>query len=603
VILLLAMLGGIGYASVTAQNSEEIYPNVMAYGIDFGGMTPPEAEAALRNADGFDMYADARVTVNFPGDLELTVVGAEVGLSSDAAVAASKLFAIGRGGGFISNGLNYLRCIIAPRNVEFSDGASLNSEAIRKMVAEIAVEVNREIMDNTLNVGETTVTIIKGSNSVLVDEAQVCTLIERALLERSYDDIMYQPYTSEPKQIDLDDVMRIVYRAPESAKYDGAFNVTPEVIGRTFDIDAAKAKLDSADFGDKVVIPLQHIEPEHTKPELEAMLFRDVLAEKTTKLTSNATRSTNVELAANSVNETVLLPGAVFSYNDTVGERTRDRGYGAAPAYADSEVVMEVGGGICQVSSTIYYCTLLANLEIVERYAHTFATSYLPLGMDATVSWGGPNFRFRNNSDYPIKILSKREGSELIVSLLGTKLDDTYVEMTYSRLRDIPPKTKYIEDAGILPGQMKVKTNGTTGCEVKTYRTLFDADGNQISRKTEASSIYQGHKQEVLVAMGELALYPTDGSSPSVTPSPSGSDLPGAIVSPSESAVPPSSGVTETPASSEPTSSGGAEPSSSTAPEITDAPGVESPTPSQGLIDPTSEPPIDTATPSDSPIL
>jgi hypothetical protein len=197
----------------------------------------------------------------------------------------------------------------------------------------------------------------------------------------------------------------------------------------------------------------------------------------------------------------------VFSYNDVVGQRTTEKGYGKAPAYVNGATLQEVGGGICQVSSTIYYCTLLADLEIVERYPHTYAAPYLPLGMDATVSWNGPNFRFKNSAEYPIRIEAWRDGSELHVQLIGTKTDDTYIEMTYELLETIPVSIEYREDASLAPGETKTAERGTNGSRVRTYRTKYAADGTVISKKLEANSRYSGHKREILVALGELEVY------------------------------------------------------------------------------------------------
>ena len=107
-----------------------------------------------------------------------------------------------------------------------------------------------------------------------------------------------------------------------------------------------------------------------------------------------AARVSNVKLASAAFDGTVLNSGDLFSYNETVGQRTEAKGYKAAPAYVQGETVDEIGGGVCQPSSTLYYACLLANMEITERYAHRYIPAYITRGMDATVSWGGPDYKF-----------------------------------------------------------------------------------------------------------------------------------------------------------------------------------------------------------------
>jgi len=197
------------------------------------------------------------------------------------------------------------------------------------------------------------------------------------------------------------------------------------------------------------------------------------------------------------LNGTVLAPGEVFSYNGTVGQRTTEKGYKAAGAYVGGKSVTEVGGGICQVSSTLYYSTLMANLEIVSRTCHMFTVSYMRLGMDATVSWPNPDFQFRNNTDYPIRIEAKVEGGMCKISLIGTKTDNIEVKMTYAILSEIPFTTVITED------EDEVNDVGRTGYNVVTYRHLINSEtGEEISKTVEAYSYYQ--KTDIVVLKEDI---------------------------------------------------------------------------------------------------
>ena len=181
-------------------------------------------------------------------------------------------------------------------------------------------------------------------------------------------------------------------------------------VGVALDPQAAAFALDAAAPGERILLPAEVTYPSMTAAELEAVLFRDVLGTATTSVGGTSVRRGNVKLAGECCNGLILNDGDVFDYNTVVGKRTTDRGFGAAPAYVNGETVETVGGGICQVSSTIYYAALLGNLEIVERYAHRYVVTYMPLGMDATVSWGGPEFKFRNDTLYPIRLVTGHLG-------------------------------------------------------------------------------------------------------------------------------------------------------------------------------------------------
>ena len=190
--------------------------------------------------------------------------------------------------------------------------------------------------------------------------------------------------------------------------------------------------LEGAAWGSDVSVPLAVTEPTVSTESLRDLLFRDVLGSATSKVGGSANRKSNVALAASTFNGRILLPGEVFSYNTSTGSRTAEKGYKMAPVYKGGKSVDEIGGGICQPSSTLYLATLNSNLKIVERHHHTYAVGYVPDGMDATVYYGSLDYRFENDTDYPIKLVSesyqKGGATYLTVTIYGTKLDDLAVK-------------------------------------------------------------------------------------------------------------------------------------------------------------------------------
>jgi vancomycin resistance protein YoaR len=349
-------------------------------------------------------------------------------------------------------------------------------------------------------------TIIKGAGGINISENAAFNAALAAFKAGEKTAVLHAQYLPA-EEISISDIYDSVYCQPRSAEFDKNFNILPGENGLSFDLELARAEYDAAENGSVVAIPLIETEPEYTDEALASLLFRDKLGSWTSKLTSNETRSKNIELAAAEVNGVVIMPGEDFSFNDTVGERTTSRGFGAAPAYIGGQTVDQVGGGICQVSSSIYYCCLYADLEILYRTCHLYAASYIPLGMDATVSWGGPDFKFRNNMDYPVKIVAWRDGGELFCELYGTKTTDEYIEMTYEVTNTYNYGVVYREDASVSSGQTKTDVSGITGYKVKTYKARYKGDGTLISRELEATSNYSSRDRVILVAPGELYLY------------------------------------------------------------------------------------------------
>lgn len=163
----------------------------------------------------------------------------------------------------------------------------------------------------------------------------------------------------------------------------------------------------------------------------------------------------------------------MFSFNGVVGERTAEKGYREAIVYSGMESVQELGGGVCQVASTLYYCTLYADLEVVSRAVHTFSVDYVPMGMDATVYWGSLDYQFRNNTDYPIKINASVHDGYVDIEFIGTDTKDYYVEMDYVVLSKDPWETveKVITDGSYENGE--TITTPYTGYTADTYKYKY----------------------------------------------------------------------------------------------------------------------------------
>ncbi|MBQ8003141.1 MAG: VanW family protein, partial [Clostridia bacterium] len=291
------------------------------------------------------------------------------------------------------------------------------------------------------------------------------------------------------------------YKEPEYIMDEnGIIYVTESSIGVVFNTDEAlKIMGEHTQEGESFVIACEVKKPKHTKEELEAALFRDTLGKYTTNFSSSsANRASNIALATGSINGVILMPGDVFSFNGSVGERTVSRGYKTAGAYVAGETVDQVGGGICQVSSTLYNTVLLSNLQITERRSHQMTVSYVPMGRDATVNWGTTDFRFKNNTEYPVKIVGTISGRNVAISIVGTEtIDGKKVEIATSTVSVLEPMVETVEDPEKEVGFTQTK-NGSKGYVVDATRIVY-SNGTEVSRESLVRSRYNPKKTVVTV--------------------------------------------------------------------------------------------------------
>ncbi len=359
--------------------------------------------------------------------------------------------------------------------------------------------------------------ITKGSPGKTLGDDALIQEIKNALWAQKKS-ISYQCPVTDPEALDFEAISAEYCTPPVDAIYDiETYKITGGTMGYLFDIAEAADALEAAEFGASIVIAFEWVEPEHTLEELNEVLFRDVLATYTTKAGWDANRNVNLKLACEAIDGTVMNPGDVFSYNGALGERTPEKGYKPGASYVGGETVYDYGGGICQVSSTLYYCTVVSDLEVVERDCHGYASSYIPLSMDATVFWGGIDYKFKNNSDYPIRIDAHAEGGNVTVSIMGTDYKDYYVKFEYEHLATYPFEIVYEEmkadnEKGFKDGD--VITGAYTGYKSKGYRVKYDkATDELIERILESTDVYS--KRDRVIC--KIVEDPTDPTEPTPT--------------------------------------------------------------------------------------
>ena len=546
-VLVLAYAGLCAYAG----SLDTFYPNYHINGIAVGGMTVEQASQALAAElpeQVMTLHCGGNpVKLGWPSDSLPPVTLGELGYTEERCGAiAQRLFDQQKSCGFFSQGSRFLSALFSSTGETVSD-EDMDASVFQEQVTRLARELALEPQDTTYSIGENSISITKAVNGRSVKEDALAEALIHAI--RTYGTqgelIAYISFAHfNPWNLTAQAIHDEVAAEMKNAGYDPETkSITPEQLGAEFDVAAAQKALDDAAPGETVEIPAVIEYPTVTADELKAVLFRDVLGEARTKVGGTAARKSNVKLSASSINDLVLNTGDVFSYNESVGQRTAANGYQPAPAYVKGETVDEIGGGICQTSSTLYLACLRGNLEITERHAHRYIPAYIAAGMDATVSWGGPDYKFTNDTDYPIKIVTSYEGGYLTVKVLGTNATGITAKMTNEKLSTTDFQVVYEDDPTLAPGTEKVKTTPYTGSKWKTYRNLYDANGKLISSTYEDTSDYKARNKVILKGPAK-AEVPASGPADIPAPTPEAPDTPAVPETPVE---PP----TETPAEPE----------------------------------------------------
>lgn len=498
------MAGGYAGLCAWAGSRDTFYPRETISGVDVGGLTVDQAGQVLAGAlPGRALAvspAQEAEDEGWPAEAGgSSITLGELGYTAEQCPGiAQRHFEEQAAAPFLSRGARVLS-LLTDSEGDGLTAQDRDEEIFRQGVARVAEELSLEPVDGSYEVRDDEILLTKESNGRSVGEAGLALALESAAAS-GQTEVRVDVTTREAAPLSIQEVHEAVSGEMVNARYDQATGgVLPEKRGASFDTVSAQRMLTAALPGETVSVPADIQEPEITAEDLKKVLFKDLLGECTTHVSGTAARVSNVKLASAAFDGTVLNSGDVFSYNDTVGQRTEAKGYKPAPAYVQGETVDEIGGGVCQPSSTLYYACLLANLEITERYAHRYIPAYITRGMDATVSWGGPDYKFTNSTKYPLKIVTKYDKGYLTVQLWGTKADDLSVKMTYETLSTTPFEEVEQLDPSLAPGQRQVKVTPYTGYKVRTYRNIFDGSGALISSDVEDTSDYKHRDRLVLV--------------------------------------------------------------------------------------------------------
>ncbi len=484
---------------------EHIYKGVGIQSIDVGNLSKQEATGLLSDVFVKDIGGLA-ISLQTPVS-KLDFTYEDIGVRYDIPDVVQKAYAIGHSGTTLQRlyqiaALQLGTCDI-PVNYSY-DKSELESK-LKRFYNSIFIPVE----DPVLNLGDGTASIHTGHHGREIDLDEVRTSIEQMIAGRRSGSLEIELITRQKAQIELDDALDRINCEVANAYYDVVSNqpvlvdhITGRHIEKTVLSGILKDSLNKDDID--VNLPLDVRVPEITSEIASGLLFRDNLATMSTSFPATApsdkNRKTNIVLSSSEMNELVLKPGEVFSFNTVVGERTAEKGYKTARAYYLGKVIDGIGGGICQVSSTLYNAALYAGLEIVERRNHTFTVGYVPRGRDATVSYGDPDFKFRNSTNWPLKILtSVSKSNRLNITLIGTnEFPGRTIEIETKTIEEKDFKVVRINDPTLPEGETRIKQEGKKGYTVDTFK-ITRQDGKIVSRVKLHRSIYKPMEEQVLV--------------------------------------------------------------------------------------------------------
>lgn len=499
IVFLLASVFSTVFAFINV-NTTTFVSGISILGIDVSGLSKDDAKQKVTDDVSNRLSTDVIFKHN---DETYTLLPSSVGGSFDIDKVIDDAYSVGRNGNIFQNNFAILNAMINSKN--FIPDFSFNSDSFDNSISQMNSNFADGIVEPSYDISGNNLIIKSGKNGNIVDSDKIKSLFVDKLIVVPYntDSIEVPVFSKEANKIDIDAIHSEIYKEAQDASYTtNPYAVYPSSNGLDFNISIDEAKALITGDKDSYTIPLKTLYPNVKTSDIGIEAFPDLLSSYSTSFASSSSnRATNVSLATNKINGKVLMPGEVFSFNGTVGKRTPQAGFKVAGVYMNGQVATDYGGGICQVSSTLYNAVLRANLEIVDRSNHMFEVGYVPIGTDATVSWGAPDFKFKNSRSYPIKIVTSSSNRKCVVKFYGLKESEEYdIEIVSYRTGSVPYRTTYTTDSSLAAGQQKVIQRGSNGAKSVAYR-IRKKNGQVISKELLSKDTYDPHNQ--IIAVGK----------------------------------------------------------------------------------------------------
>ena len=488
VLVIVIAIFSVGFGIANLSN-DKILNGVVIANVDVSNMTKEEAIQAVNS-----VYAEstARTIILNYGDFSFEISSDDIGFGyTNAEELVEQGYEYGRNGNIFQNNMTVLKSYMNTEN-RIQTEEKIDFDKLKMAVEDAIPEENIFVKDDYYEVSGDKLLLTKGVEGKKIDYTTLGDKVLEALKTREMN-VEIPIVISTPASLDIDEVYAKVHKEPVDASYkEGAtFEVINEVNGLDFDKEEAKSLYIALKPGETAKVDLKVIEPKIKVADLGDVLFKTLIATYTSKYdTSDKNRVTNLEVAANRCNNTVLYPGDEFSYNKALGHRTTANGYKMGNSFSGGKVVQTIGGGICQVSSTLYNAVLRADLTITDRTAHGMYVQYVPQSTDATVVDNAIDFKFRNDRKYPVKIVTTCENGVMTASIYGVKeADEPTIDIETKILETIEYTTQKQNDSSMKKGTTKVVQKPVNGYVSEAYKVYYK-NGKETSRELISKDKY-----------------------------------------------------------------------------------------------------------------
>jgi len=505
----------------------QIYKEVYIGDVNVGGLSKEAAIKLLNEKYNYtpSRWDNLKITISI-GDIIKELTFNQLNIKYDVKASVDNAYKVGRTGNILNRAYGIFSfCSRSERLMpEFTIDKSVLDNAIQSIHEQIPYSVQQP----SFAINGSKVTIYSGRDGNAVDKDKLYKEINNAISECASRNITLQIKAVKHDKIVLDDFYNDISAKPQDAKYIRSGNkidIVPEKYGYVVDKGQLRKAVDELNNQNDTYLSLnvQIIEPKIKTDDLNGKLLKDVLSMYGTQFYTNTAssknRATNIKISTAAINGYILNPGDEFSFNKVVGQRTTSKGYVVAHAYSNGQIVDAVGGGICQVSSTLYDAAVLADLQIVERHSHMFTVGYIPYGRDATVSYGSVDLRFKNNTNWPIQIVGTVSSNNRVTfTIKGTsEVPNKIVKIETTILETNNYGVKYIDDPSLEEGKKVVVQAGMKGYVVDAFKVIT-INGEQVSRTKLNRSVYRPLDEEVRRGTKKIQSAPPAQSGTQVQP-------------------------------------------------------------------------------------
>ena len=510
------------FALVNKLNSN-VYSNVYVSEVDFGGMSEAEVVEAVKSVG--EEFKKKTIAIKHNDNVVMEITPDTIDMSIDEQATVKKVMEYGRTENIVSNNVTILKTMFKKQSIE---PVYIYSEAkLTNISAEITSGIDGRVKDDSYSLDEENYVLVitkgKTGKDIVVEDFKQDILTK--IKDKVTTEYVLELEDRKPKSLDIDVVYAKVCREAKDAYIDETVKpvtYNKHQVGLSFDKEKLKEVLDKKENqteGKVIRFKLTITEPKVKLQDITKNLYKDKIASYTSSFAnSDGNRASNVRLGASMLNGTVVMPGETFSFNATMGDcGLSSRGFKPAAVFKGGKVVQEVGGGICQISSTLYVSVLYANLGIVSRSNHALPVGYVPVSLDATVYYPYLDFKFKNTREYPVKIVATTTSSrKLTIAIYGTKEEKEYdVELKSMITESIPSKVEQKKDSSLKVGKTKVIQKGSAGYKSVAYKTI-KYNGKVISKVLLSKDSYGSTPKIIAIGTKQTTNTNTNTNKPTV---------------------------------------------------------------------------------------